>query len=330
MSAAAPLPWQARQWQVMGTAITRGQLSHALLLTGPVGVGKRHFASVLARSILCTRPGESGLACGACRSCTLFEAGTHPDFIQVEQEEGSKIVKVGDLREFNRKVFLTSQLGHGLVGMLDPIDELNRNSINALLKCLEEPPAGVHLILVGERWASLPATLRSRCVMLRFPLPSNTIVQDWLKTQVQPGSHTKTVWTRYAAESSQRLAWLTTLADVCNDKEDLTIVAERWQKLDAELPNLMNCLIECTALLIKLKSGLSIEEAAVPNDARKSMQCLSGLIPRNELNRLAVACLETQRLLQQTQAKPQMLLENLLASWYQGSSIGTKPKRRTA
>ena len=73
-------------WAQLQRARQDGRLPHALLLTGPAGIGKLDFAEVLASSLLCDTPRDDGLACGACTSCTWHASGNHPDFRLVQPD----------------------------------------------------------------------------------------------------------------------------------------------------------------------------------------------------------------------------------------------------
>lgn len=322
MSEPRPLPWQQDLWRPVGKAIRQQRLPPALLLVGPGGVGKRHFTSILAQSLLCEKPAADGLPCGACHSCLLIQAGTHPDLFRLEKEEGSKVVKVDDLREFNRKVFLTSQRGRGNVGIIDPVDSLNRSSANALLKSLEEPPQGSHMLLVGERWMSLPATIRSRCLILRFPLPPDSaVVRQWLSSVPPETATLRRLRERYLPDAKRQQDWLQALTAVCLGKEDPILLADRWQKQNEELPELLDWMHDCIVFLLKLKTRAPGADNA---DALslKLLEAMAGRLSRPTLLNLAKLSIETRRLLE-SQAKPQMLLENMLASWYQGSRLGS-------
>jgi DNA polymerase III subunit delta' len=329
MSRWAPLPWQQRQWQAVSAALAQQKLAHALLMVGPRGAGKRYFATRLARALLCGARTEDGAPCGRCRSCTLAQAGTHPDLFRLEKEEGSKVVKVDDLREFNRRVFLTPQLGKGLVGIIDPVDGLNRSSANALLKSLEEPPAGAHILLVGERWMSLPATLRSRCLILRFALPPVDEVAAML-AGTQPGDDTllQPLRARYIPDERLHVEWSESLAALCGGREDPVVLAERWHKPEDRLPELLEWLHSCAADLIKLQARA--REARLCNrSCLKPLREMADYLPQQALIPLAQLTLDTRRLLE-SQAKPQMLLENLLASWYQSARSRQGPRRGQA
>jgi DNA polymerase-3 subunit delta' len=326
MTGLRPLPWQAPHWHAVSTALQQLRLAHALLLVGPRGVGKRHFTALLAQALLCLKP-DDGLPCGGCRSCILVQATTHPDLFRLEKEEGSKVVKVDDLREFNRKVFLTPQMGRGVVGIVDPVDGLNRNSANALLKTLEEPPLGAHILLVGERWMGLPATLRSRCLTLRFALPAGEAVTSWLHEQpAEGGAAWPALRARYEPDTAGRQSRAAALAAMCQGREDPVALAERWHKTEQDLPELLDWMHGCISDLLKLKAQAPVASLGNPQ-ALKPLQAMAVRLSGRSLNGLAQLGLETRRLLEQSQAKPQMLLENLLASWYQGARSGPGPAR---
>jgi DNA polymerase-3 subunit delta' len=60
--------------------------------------------------------------------------------------------------------------------IIDPADDLETGAVNALLKSLEEPPAGTFFLLVTHRLGQLLPTIRSRCRILRFaPLADDTV-----------------------------------------------------------------------------------------------------------------------------------------------------------
>ena len=146
-------------WQRLRTQRVAGRLHHALLLTGPRGIGKRVLAGLLAESILCDVP-LGGESCGACRNCELVRAGTHPDLLRIAPEEPGKQIKIDQIREVADFVMRTSSMASSKVVFIDPADAMNISSANSLLKSLEEPSPRTHLILVSDAPARLLATLR--------------------------------------------------------------------------------------------------------------------------------------------------------------------------
>ncbi|MEP4484878.1 MAG: DNA polymerase III subunit delta' [Halioglobus sp.] len=175
----APLPWQAGQWQEIHNALQQGQLPHALMLSGSAGVGKDRFALALARLLLCHRS-EAGTNCGSCKACELSRNETHGDLRWLQPEGTSRVIKIDQVRSALAFCQKTASFGERKVLVIAPADTLNVNAANALLKCLEEPSPDTHIILVCQRPHSIPATVRSRCQQLAFPLPDATAATQWL------------------------------------------------------------------------------------------------------------------------------------------------------
>ena len=174
-----PYPWQRTQWQMLTEQIDRERLPHAILLAGPEYIGKQQFALALAARLLCEKP-VAGFACGGCKQCHLFTAGSHPDVLQVMPEEAGRAIRIDPVRELGRFLAKTAFQGGNKVVLINPAEAMNPNAANALLKNLEEPAAGSHLILVTHELARLLATVRSRCRRVAFPLPPRGEVGDWL------------------------------------------------------------------------------------------------------------------------------------------------------
>jgi DNA polymerase-3 subunit delta' len=186
-----PLPWHAAEFDALVAA--KPQLSHALLVRGPKGIGKLDFARALAQALLCETPAAGGRACGACTACTWFETGGHPDYRQIEpvvteteDDEGAKTEKkkthisVEQIRALPEFINISSHRGGPKIIVLHPAEALNVNAANALLKSLEEPPPRTHFILVTHRPHQLLATIKSRCRQLALHAPDNASAAAWL------------------------------------------------------------------------------------------------------------------------------------------------------
>ena len=190
------LPWQALPpWQ-LATARSllaqRAQWPHAVLIHGPRGIGKHALALALAQALLCEAPQGDGLACGACPGCRYAEAGQHPDLmrlelVEVDEDEGGlknvDTISIKRVRALIDFVELTSHRQRAKVAVIAPAERMNNAAANALLKTLEEPPAGTYLILVADLIGRLPATILSRCRRVRVAAPPAEEASAWLAAQ---------------------------------------------------------------------------------------------------------------------------------------------------
>lgn len=175
----APYPWQQPNWQHICSQLHDQKLPHAIMLAGPQGVGKLHFAHVAAQLLLCLSP-VNDLACGSCKTCQLMAAGSHPDFLKLVPEDGSKVIKIDQVRDVTDFVNKTPQQGKRKVIIVAPVEALNMNASNALLKSLEEPAGNSTLILVSHSPSLVMATIRSRCQKMELAIPAKDDSLAWL------------------------------------------------------------------------------------------------------------------------------------------------------
>ena len=174
-----PLSWQQPEWQRLLNQLAGEQLPHAMLLTGGSGTGKERFAQALARYLLCASP-ENGHNCGQCRGCELSRSGAHGDYLWLAPEEKSRVIKIDQVREAIQFSTRTASYGERKVLVFYPAESMNINAFNALLKVLEEPSAGTYLILLCHGLHRVPATIRSRCQLVRMSTPTAEQSMAWL------------------------------------------------------------------------------------------------------------------------------------------------------
>ena len=185
-------PWQVADWkrlQRLGERTTQG-----LLFQGMKGIGKYDLALNFARSLLCQHPLDSGLACGECASCHWFEQDSHPDFRIVQPEADSeeadsgkkklsRQISVDQIRGLADFLGMTAHQGGRRIVVIHPAEAMNVNAANALLKNLEEPPAGLLFILVTHKLQQLLPTLLSRCLVVNLSPPDAASATRWLAEQ---------------------------------------------------------------------------------------------------------------------------------------------------
>jgi DNA polymerase-3 subunit delta' len=180
-------PWLQSTIDSMAVALSQDRVPHALLLSGQPGVGKAALADYLARQLLCHALPADGVPCDNCPGCLQYAAGTHPDYFRVEPAEDATVIKVDQIRELAENLSLSSHHGGFKVALLTPADAMNINASNSLLKTLEEPSDNTVLLLVSARPAQLPATIRSRCQLLRVEMPARDVALRWLVGQIPDG-----------------------------------------------------------------------------------------------------------------------------------------------
>ncbi|MCP3679163.1 MAG: DNA polymerase III subunit delta' [Gammaproteobacteria bacterium] len=325
----ALLPWQLESWQQLQQQ--RQRLPHALLFVGSEGVGKMHFASLLSASLLCSRPQTNGLACDSCRACHLIKAGNHPDLLQLVPEKPGQPIKIDAVRQLVKFNALSSHAQQAKVAIIYPAEAMNSAASNGLLKTLEEPADQRYIILVSQQPNLLSATLRSRCQMLHFSLPSREIALTWL---TQQGVHSPTLLLDLAMgaplkakalQQDDSIAMRSQLFEQWSRFSQgaigLVTLTEAWEKLNI------------TALLWHLKSWISdmIRLQLLNDPANMINRDLA--IP---LKKWAEYCNSQQLFyyldeIQQTEAvlskkialNKRLLLENLLISWHNTIEEGT-------
>jgi DNA polymerase-3 subunit delta' len=150
-------------------AFDRGRLGQAYLLVGPDGVGKRLFATELAKALLCEKPPAALAACDHCPACAQVTAGTHPDVLTLATPEGKHELPVEAMREFCTRMALKPARGRRKVGLVLDADDFNEESANSFLKTLEEPAPGSLLLLLATGTDRQLPTILSRCQVVRFP-----------------------------------------------------------------------------------------------------------------------------------------------------------------
>lgn len=137
--------------------LIQDRLSHAILLAGPSGSGKKSWGRALAQAVLCiNRRGSE--ACLECLSCRQFSSGNHPEYFFIEPE--SRKIKIEQVRSLRMSFHL---LGDRKVCLINRAETMTPEASSSLLKVLEDPPEGLYFILLAEQPQLLFDTILSRC-----------------------------------------------------------------------------------------------------------------------------------------------------------------------
>jgi DNA polymerase-3 subunit delta' len=160
-------------WSRLDVAYASDRLAHALLFTGPPGIGKSLFAVDFAARVVCE---SESPPCGDCAPCRQLAAGSNPNVSIVRTAPGKKEIGVDLARGVKHFVQLRGIGGRPRVVVIEEADRLSIAAQNAMLKTLEEPPGHSILILVTDSPGALLSTVRSRCQRISFrPLTDDQI-----------------------------------------------------------------------------------------------------------------------------------------------------------
>ncbi|HEX8595233.1 MAG TPA: DNA polymerase III subunit delta' [Pseudomonas sp.] len=323
-------PWQEALWQQMAG---RSQHAHAYLLHGPAGIGKRALAERLMASLLCQR--LEGLdACGQCKSCLLLAAGSHPDNYVLEPEEADKAIKVDQVRDLVSFVVQTAQMGGRKVVLIEPVESMNINAANALLKSLEEPSGNTVLLLVSHQPSRLLPTVRSRCVQQACPLPSEAMSLAWLAdalpacTQEErnellvlaAGSPLAAVSLQAQGVREQRALVVDGVKKLLKQQQSPTQLAEGWK--DIPLLLLFDWFCDWSHLILRYQLTED-EEGLGLADMRKVLQYMAQKSNQGKVLDIQDWILaQRQKVMAKANLNRVLLLEALLVQW-----AGLPPQR---
>ena len=131
------------------------------IFEGSDGIGKKTVARLFAQMIFCT---EEDKPCGKCHGCSMFAAGSHPDFFVLDEAP----VKIDSIRRMNDELYVKPLISDRKVFIVEHADQMNQESQNAFLKSFEEPPYYAVIILVSSSVHKLLPTIISRGTKVSF------------------------------------------------------------------------------------------------------------------------------------------------------------------
>ena len=223
------------------SACRNHHLPHALLFTGPSGVGRKKSAWALSQILLCP---QAQKPCGKCPSCRRVAGQNTESVLLIEPQ--TLHIKIESIRSILKFVSLQS-FAPARVIIIDSAHQMNVQAAGCLLKILEEPPGDVYFILISSHPSSLPVTIRSRTQMFRFsPLKKKDMPihrEDWMvqaahgrMDQIQKWEENQSLRKKSfellkAMLLNQPLAAFQDLGDLLKKREEALFVCLCWQQI---------------------------------------------------------------------------------------------------
>lgn len=190
----------------ISSAVENNRVSHAYILNGERGSGKKMLANLFAMTLLC-ETGDNE-PCGKCHSCKQAESGNHPDIIRVTHEKPNSI-SVDDIRtQVNNTVDIKPYQGPYKVYIIPQADMMTSQAQNAILKTIEEPPSYAVFLLLTENAETLLPTINSRCVMLKLRNIKDTLIKKYLMENLEIPDYKADMCTAFAQGNMGRAIML--------------------------------------------------------------------------------------------------------------------------
>lgn len=164
--------------QHLQNAIRLGKVSHAYILSGEKGSGKKLLANTFAMALQCEKKDID--PCQECRSCKKAMSRNHPDIIYITHEKPNSI-GIEDIRtQLIEDVMIKPYCSSYKIYIIDEAEKLTLQAQNALLKTIEEPPAYAVILLLTSNMETFLPTITSRCVKLNLRPVQESMVKDYL------------------------------------------------------------------------------------------------------------------------------------------------------
>ncbi len=237
-------------------AVTADAVSHAYILNGERGSGKKLLANLFAMSLQCQNRDEDGDACGKCKSCRQALSGNQPDIIRVTHEKPNTI-SVDDIRvQVNDDIVIRPYSSRYKIYIIADADLMSVQAQNALLKTIEEPPLYAVIMLLTENADILLPTIRSRCVMMKLRNIKDQLVKKYLMEHMEIPDYKADVCVAFAQGNMGKAIMLANSEYFNEIKEEAVHLLRSIDEMT--VPDLMDAVKRCMAYKLEINDYLDI------------------------------------------------------------------------
>ncbi len=216
--------------------IKTNNISHAYIINGETGSGRKLLASALTKTLLCENKTELGDACGHCKSCLQVESNNHPDVRFIVHEKAS--IGVDDIRDqLINDITIKPYSSNHKVYIIPDADQMTEQAQNALLKTIEEPPEYAVILLITDNAKNLLQTVQSRCVLLNTKPLDTEIITEYLIKNLQMEPEQAKIAAGFCQGNVGKAIDFASSEDFHEMKEDTLRLLKRIDEM--ELPDIM-------------------------------------------------------------------------------------------
>lgn len=240
--------------QYIKNVIVQDKVSHAYIINGEKGSGKKLLASLFAQILQCEKGGDE--PCYECHSCKQAQSGNHPDIIKVTHEKPNSI-GVDDIRvQVNEDIQVKPYNGKYKIYIIPDAELMTVQAQNALLKTIEEPPAYAVIMLLTDNADSLLPTICSRCVMLKLRNIKDRLIKKYLMETLQVPDYKADICTAFAQGNIGRAVMLAKSEHFNEIKDEAVSLLKNIDNM--ELHDLVEAVKRITAFKIEITDYLDI------------------------------------------------------------------------
>ena len=242
--------------QYIGNAVKTDKVSHAYIMNGEKGAGKKLLANLFAMSLQCQNREEDGDACGKCQSCKQAMNHNQPDIIKVTHEKPNTI-SVDDIRtQVNNDIVIKPYSSKYKIYIIPEADLMSAQAQNALLKTIEEPPEYAVIMLLTENAEALLPTIRSRCVMMKLRNIKDQLVKKYLMEQMEIPDYKADVCVAFAQGNMGKAIMLATSEYFNEIKEEVVHLLRNIDEMNVS--ELMDAVKKCMTYKMEINDYLDM------------------------------------------------------------------------
>ena len=254
------------------------QIHHAFIISGSKGIGKSLLIESLAEKILNNK----------------LSLENNPDFHNLKILDEKKLIGIDQIHELRDKLYESSFLGKNKVAVINEIEKISIDGLNAILKILEEPPKNTYFLLSTNFLNQIPLTIQSRCFDLRISSPDIEQSLEWL-SQYQTKDALKAleitnnlpIKAKYFLDNNlldARDNFVKDVSGIIKEGKDIISISEKWIKDNDTLNLKLEWMSQILSDSIKFHADKSIESLTSDTDAISKY--LSGVASPEKIHKL--------------------------------------------